>query len=754
MELMHNQTFRLLQDSSPGSYAEGIYRVIFQDKVADKTIAVRIDQPATSIESPGGRKKPAVTKSRPKKQSPPLIGTLQWMDGHELRRMGDALLLHVIEVEREPIFYKSLESDVDKGYYRSRVAAMVGFFDLDHLTESILVNGGIGALVREAMEKGGVSRAYVYKQWSTLCRLGISEVSLRPRLDRCGGPGIHRPCDPGGRKKAGKKTTKQRVARNHGIDFAPEQPGMSTEWRALVMAADRCIKTAVKPRMRDRYTRILASHFMKRLQWKDGEMVPIAPAKGEYPNFQQVKRILEVDIPRLQRLRESTTTGHFNRSLRGLVDRNWKGVSGPGHTWAIDSTLADMYLRSSVNRAWIVGRPIVYIIVDVWSTAIVGFYICLTGPSWNTAKVSLFNAVAAPDLLGSLWGYEFIQTLNPAPTMCYRLMCDRGEYLSKAASQTAIKLIPCMSYAPPYRPDLKGLVEVLHRIEKDKQFLFCPGAMDHRRAEFDLRKSNPAESVMTVRDYTQFLHVMFSEYNLTADRHRRVGPHLIADGVFPSPAGLWRWGHAMGIGVQRSMPQNDLIASLLEPGNARVGRSSVVFGGNDYQSKAMQEEEWTTHARSYGSWTIPVNYYPGSVSRIWTPNTLHDGLLELQISDQAKASPELTFDELLDSLAFGQMQRADVGHQKNMLTLQAMRRMDDIKNKATRLTKEAVARAKGGRPTMTEARIVEVAASSPLSGGVSEIRVTEKLRDEALTAHHEMVSSILDCANGEDENHG
>ena len=82
-----------------------------------------------------------------------------------------------------------------------------------------------------------------------------------------------------------------------------------------------------------------------------------------------------------------------------------------------------------------------------------------------------------------------------------------------------------------------------------------------------------------------------------------------------------------------------------------------------------------------------MNYYPGSVSRIWTPNTLHDGLLELQISDQAKASPELTFDELLDSLAFGQMQRADVGHQKNMLTLQAMRRMDDIKNKATRLTK-------------------------------------------------------------------
>lgn len=85
-------------------------------------------------------------------------------------------------------------------------------------------------------------------------------------------------------------------------------------------------------------------------------------------------------------------------------------------------------------------------------------------------------------------------------------MCDRGEYLSKGASLTAFKLIPSMAYAPPYRPDLKGLVEVLHRIEKDAQFLFIPGAMDYRRAEFDLRKSHPEESAMTVREYVQYLH--------------------------------------------------------------------------------------------------------------------------------------------------------------------------------------------------------------------------------------------------------
>ncbi|MBK9236728.1 MAG: hypothetical protein IPO19_12110 [Rhodoferax sp.] len=409
--------------------------------------------------------------------------------------------------------------------------------------------------------------------------------------------------------------------------------------------------------------------------------------------------------------------------------------------------MADIYLRSSVNRAWIVGRPIVYVIVDVWSTAVVGFYVCLTGPSWNTARVSLFNAVADPDLVGSLWGYEPIHTLSPAPTMCYQLMCDRGEYLSKAASVTGLKLIPCLSYAPPYRPDLKGLVEVLHRIAKDAQFTFQPGAMDARRVEFDLRKSNPNECVLTVAEYVHYLHLMFSDYNLRADRSRRVDAHMAAAGVFPSPAGLWRWGHAMGGGVRRSLSQSDLITSLLEADTARVGRSSVVFRGNDYQSKAVQEQEWTTYARNFGGEQIPINCYPGSVSRIWTPHSSTQGLLELQISDQTKASPELTFDELADAIVFRQMQRADVDHQRTVKGLEALRRMDEVKRNASRLTAEALERASGARPNMTEARIIELAVASATPGGGSEIRVAESLRDEVEIAHGEMLEAIFKMAD-------
>ena len=52
--------------------------------------------------------------------------------------------------------------------------------------------------------------------------------------------------------------------------------------------------------------------------------------------------------------------------------------------------------------------------------------------------------------------------------------------------------------------------QVIHRIEKDAQFLFIPGAMDYRRAELELRKVNPEDCVFTVREYKMCIRDRFS----------------------------------------------------------------------------------------------------------------------------------------------------------------------------------------------------------------------------------------------------
>ena len=755
MDLIANMTFRLRADEQSGTgYLAGIYRVILDDPRRQTTIAVLIQPEEGRIQvRHGGRKRKGDDQlKRPRKKPPqPLVGELIWMDRGLLLRLHDEKLLMPIEIERDAAPVLSGRGEVE---YKRRVLAMAGFLDLKHLQDCIVAHNGLGGLVKEAMASAGASSVFIYRQWSKLCRYGIDAKSLIPRRDRCGAPGVARPCDPStagkARMKSGRKTLAQNIARAYGQEIASGQPGMSTEWAAAIRAADRQIPSP-KPAWPARCRLIARSAFCSKAIEKEGKFELVLPEKGMYPNNGQIRRALEVLNTRLDRVIERTTKRHFQMAQRGLVARNWQGVAGPGHTSAIDSTIGDLYLRSSVNRAWIVGRPIVYILVDIWSTAIPGFYVCLTGPSWNTAKISLFNAASDPALVADLWGYHPILGLDPAPTLSHTLMCDRGEYLSQGHRATALKLIPLTSYAPPYRGDLKGAVEVLHRITKDAQFQFIPGALDFRRRELELRKVNPADCVLTIREYVHYLYELFSLYNLTADRSNRLDALMAAEGVHPSPAGLWHWGHAAGIGYRRQALQNDLISELLPSDKAWVRRDAVRFAGCDYMSPEVKEAQWTAIARNLGGWELPIHYYPGSVSRIWTPNVGGAGLLPLQISDQSRASPELTLDEWSDCLALETMKRSGRQHESMRQSLTAHERIQQLLATAKRQTADAIGRSTGKAPPMSEARLIETAATVHPSR--SEAKVAEEVRDEAMQAHEAMMSALLHSANGDDDSH-
>ena len=73
--------------------------------------------------------------------------------------------------------------------------------------------------------------------------------------------------------------------------------------------------------------------------------------------------------------------------------------------------------------------------------------------------------------------------------------------------------------------------------------------------------------------------------------------------------------------------------------------------------------------------------------------------------------------------------------------METLRKVEKLRNNAILLTQEAIARAQGASPTMTEARLIEVACASNLRG--SEATTTDKLRDEAMEAHEEMMRAVL-----------
>ncbi|UDF35520.1 UNVERIFIED_ORG: hypothetical protein LHJ69_00010 [Shinella sp. XGS7] len=749
MELIHNQLFKILEPESGVVYEAGLYRVILNERGMGKVVAVRLDPPEKSPGRKGGRRRLQQTLKARKKQAQPLVGALIWMDAEELKRLDSANLLLPIELERDPVCFKPLANARRQKEYERRIVAMAGFLNFRRLQDGIIAHGGLSGLVEDAMSVAGVSRAFVYRQWSNLARFGISELSLYPRQDLSGAPGQRRFCSPSGRKKPGPKTLAERIAKAYGKPAVPLQPGMTEEWQDRLLAADRKNKEPTLS-LRARYERVIETAFVRNVKQVGRELVPIELKEGDYPNFAQFKWLITTRKSALEQIQEQTTKGHFDRALRGLTGKSWIGVAGPGHTWAIDSTVGDIYLRSSVNRAWIIGRPIVYIIVDVWSTAVVGFYVCLSGPSWTSAKISLFNAITDPLTMGSLWGYQPLISLAPHPTLCYCLMCDRGEYLSGAARQTLLELKASGSYAPPYRPDLKGLVEVLHRITKDQQFPFIPGAIDFRREEYELRRVRMEDSAYTMPEYVEYLHEIFWRYNLTADRIHRLDAHMIGEGVFPSPAGLWRYGHQIGIGFSRSTPTADLIQQLLPQTQGLIKKNGVYVAGQCYEPPQLPGLDWTTKARNLGYQEISARYYPGSVSRVWTPHPLDKGFLELKISDQARASSELTFDEVADAFAYQKLSKSKQDHARLLIRLESMQREARLRRNAVAATDEAISRAKGKSPSATLAREIEksLGVGAPEAGATPASSPTSH---EGEDEYFEIMNDVLAAANNHDD---
>ncbi|GAA0752017.1 hypothetical protein [Clostridium sartagoforme] len=91
-------------------------------------------------------------------------------------------------------------------------------------------------------------------------------------------------------------------------------------------------------------------------------------------------------------LRESTK--ELNLKYRPLTSNSTMETDGPGTRFQIDATIADIYLVSSLNKKRIIGRPIVYAIIDVFSRLITGIYVGLEGPSWVGAMMALDNMIS------------------------------------------------------------------------------------------------------------------------------------------------------------------------------------------------------------------------------------------------------------------------------------------------------------------------------------------------------------------------
>jgi len=302
---------------------------------------------------------------------------------------------------------------------------------------------------------------------------------------------------------------------------------------------------------------------------------------------------------------------------RAVLGKSDYGVMKPGAKYQIDATIGDIYLVSRFNRAEIIGRPVIYFVIDVFSRMVVGMYVGLEGPSWAGAMMALANAASDKVKYCAEYGVEITEDEWPCRHMPDAILADRGEMISKSVETLVNSLNVRVENAPAYRADMKGIVERYFRTVNDTAVVFLPG---HVKPDMCERggKDYRLDAKLDIHQVIKIIIRCVLHYN---NNHYLGGyertADMIADEVFPIPLNLWNWGNENYSGALRSFPEETVKLCLMPSDTATVTSKGIRFKGMYYMCEKAKVERWFETARAKGSFKVDVSYDPRNMSSIY-----------------------------------------------------------------------------------------------------------------------------------------
>lgn len=482
------------------------------------------------------------------------------------------------------------------------------------------------ALFRSVAEKGGFTLNTARKLFQLYWRGGKTAEALLPDFDRRGGAGRLR--EPGDAKLGRPRGTGRKLI---GLNLNREQK------RSVTVFARAQIRRDGKRMLTTCYKLWLDRHFYE--DGVDNKGASVRVPRSEYaktgvPTLDQFKRVYysQVDVIEAKRVRDPR---RFALNYRPLMGTATSETWGPGSRYLIDATMADIYLVSRDNRSRIVGRPVVYVVIDVWSRLIVGLYVAIEDASWTSAMMALANAACSKVAFCAEHGIEIAEDEWPAGNIGARLLSDHGEVDSKVAGNLALHFNRVIEAAAAYRGDLKGLVETQFNTLQVQFGQFTPGyvASDYgTRGARDYR----LDAVLDVNQFTAtMIDLVLARNSATLKSYDR-DQGMPADLVKLAPIELFHWGLQHRSGRMQAWPEERVRFRLMPTAEVSVDRNGISFQGRSYVGPSVRR--MMSQARMGRHPRVTISFDPRTTDAVY----LHDddaphGFEVCEIHDASRA---------------------------------------------------------------------------------------------------------------------
>lgn len=310
----------------------------------------------------------------------------------------------------------------------------------------------------------------------------------------------------------------------------------------------------------------------------------------------------------------------FELTGRAITGRSDYQLMGPGAKYQIDATVGDIYLVSQFDRSDIIGRPVMYFVVDSYSRMVTGMYVGLEGPSWAGAMMAIENAASDKVAYCASYGVEITEDEWPCRHIPTAILGDRGEMESRLADNLVQMLGVRIENAPPYRADLKGIIEQHFRTINTNALPFLPGKVlpdMSERGGHDYR----LDAKLDIRQFTEIIIRCVLYYNNSHSmEHFEKNEQMMQMGVDAVPLELWKFGIRYCSGCLKTVPKDTLRLALMPMDKASVTGRGIRFKGMYYSCEEALKGLWFEKARAKGTYRVKIYYDPRDMGAILAEN--------------------------------------------------------------------------------------------------------------------------------------
>ncbi|MDE2420549.1 MAG: DDE-type integrase/transposase/recombinase [Gammaproteobacteria bacterium] len=385
-----------------------------------------------------------------------------------------------------------------------------------------------------------------------------------------------------------------------------------------------------------------------------------------YPTLRQFRYFYHREYTKPQLVEAQSSPNNFKKDKRPLLATATSSVLGPGSRYEIDATIADLYLVANDDRSKIVGRPTVYVIIDVFSRMIAGFYIGLDNPSYAIAMQAVSVACSSKVSLCKEFDITVSDEEWPVIGLPSAILADRGEVLSEQAETLVNGYNIHLETAPPRRGDAKGIVESCFRTIQAEFKPYTPGVVEGNRIKKHGETDYRLEAVLTLNEFTQIIleTIIFRNNFHVLDKYDR--DEDLPEDIPSIPLYLWNWGIENRMGKLRTVDAEQLRVSLLPRTKVSMSPLGINAWGLYYNSSEILREGWLHRSEEIQRpQNLKAAYDPKNANKIYlfaSPNSQTYWTCSLAI--RSRAYTNMSFWEVWEKQYFEKHVQANAKHEE------------------------------------------------------------------------------------------